>query len=94
MNSRYYMAIFIAVVAVVGGLILYNANTISEIDDEVVTIKKSSVTEKSNGAAAQKEIDVLVDEDFEMDEDDLVSPENLNDMDSVDELVVDEDVVI
>ena len=67
MKSWHYIVIFVAVVAVVGGLIWYNASTIDDIDSEVVTVKKTSVTKQGDHVVVEKEINVLTDADIEMD---------------------------
>jgi len=95
MKSWHYIAIFVAVVAVVGGLIWYNASTVGDIDSEIVTVKKTTTTKEAEETVVQqKDINVLTDVDFEDDVDDFVEPENLSDFDSVEGLTVDEEVTL
>ncbi len=90
MKSWYYIVIFVAVVAVVGGLIWYSASTIDDIDSEVVTVKKTSVTKQGNQVVVEKEINVLTDADIEMDELDFVEEMDMSEFDDLDELIEDE----
>lgn len=90
MKSWHYIVIFVAVVAVVGGLIWYNASTIDDIDSEVVTVKKTSVTKQGNQVVVEKEINVLTDADIEMDEFDFAEDLDMSEFDDLDDLIDDE----
>ncbi|MEA3323297.1 MAG: hypothetical protein U9Q12_03670 [Patescibacteria group bacterium] len=90
MKSWHYIVIFVAVVAVVGGLIWYNASTIDDIDSEVVTIEKTSATKQGDQVVVEKEINVLTDADIEMDELDFVEEMDMSEFDDLDDLIEDE----
>lgn len=94
MKSGHYIAIFIAVVVVVGGLIVFNARTITEINEDMVHIpaKKSVVAEKKvevEQQVVQKKIDVMKDADIEFDAEDAASEEQI-DLSDVEALMADE----
>ena len=90
MKSWHYMVIFVAIVAIVGGLIWYSAGTIGDIDDETVTVTKTSVTKQNNHVVVEKEINILTDADIEMDELDFIEEMDMSDFDDLDELIDDE----
>lgn len=94
MKSWHYVAIFIAIVAVICGLILYNASTIDEIEDEMVTTGQAhSKKDADQSSVSQEKIDVLNDVDFESDVFDEDMTDDLSDLEDADGLVADEDVV-
>ncbi len=91
MKSGYYIAIFVVIAVVVGGALLYNASTVYDVPNgEVTTIKKTSVTKQDDKVIVEKEINVLTDEDFEMDEFDYIDSMDMSEFDDLDDLVVDE----
>ena len=87
------MAIFIAVVVIVSGFLVYDSRMIAEIDSDVVMTDevKGSVQEKqvANVQITQEKIDVLADADLESDGEDLLGDE-IVDFSDVEELVVEE----
>ncbi len=90
MKSGYYIAIFVVIAVVVGGALLYNASTVYDVPSETVTVQKTSVTKQDNKVIVEKEINVLTDEDFEMDEFDDIDSMDMSEFDDLDDLVVDE----
>jgi len=82
MKSWGYIVIFVAVIAIIGGLIWYNVQDINDITSDVVTVStKKSATKNAQETSIfveQKEINVLLDEDFESDVLDTVSESDEN----------------
>jgi hypothetical protein len=96
MKSWHYVLIFGLVFVVIGGLLLYNAATVYEVPQEDVVVTKSVITpnEEEQMIVNQKSINVLVDEDFEMDESDVANVMEMGVFDDIDGVIlVDEDLV-
>ncbi len=97
MKSWHYMAIFIAVVVIVSGFLVYYSRTITEIDSDMITIDdtKNSVQKKEeiNVQIKQEKIDVLADEDLEFDGEDLLVDESA-DFGEIEELMAEETVTL
>ncbi len=90
MKSGHYIAIFIAVVVIVGGVIVYNARTITEMPEQTVQTSRQKNIVK-DAPVAQKKIDVMKDADIENDVEDT-SIENDVDVSDVEGMMDDESV--
>jgi hypothetical protein len=93
MKDWRYITIFVLVVVVVGGLILFNASTVDDVQDDVVEITSNEPREAEEDPT-QQEIDVLNDTDFEQDLFDEEMQDDLSDLDQIDDLVEDMDVAL
>jgi hypothetical protein len=75
MKSGHYMAIFIVIVIIVAGAIIFNARRINDIHSDVVITKSQSVQNGKDVVAQQKPINVMKDADMEFDVEDTTTDE-------------------
>lgn len=80
------MAIFVAVVVIVGAVIIFSARTVKDVPEDMTTIK-SPVVQKTESATTSKQepIDVMKDVDMESDVEDVAADESadLSDIESL-----------
>ena len=94
MKSEHYIAILVAVAVIAGGVIVFNANTVTNVGDGVVNVPAKAVPQQSNVAEApvvQKDINVMKDADVEYDVEDLTVEEDVYVQD-VENIMADETV--
>ncbi|MFA5985773.1 MAG: hypothetical protein WC819_00310 [Parcubacteria group bacterium] len=78
MKSGHYMAIFIVIVVIVAGAIIFNARTINDIPNDVATIKSQPEQNGKDVVAEQKPINVMKDADIEFDAEDTATDESVD----------------
>ena len=98
MKSGIYIAIFVMLVIIIGGLIWYTAKDVSDIKSEMTTVdvKKTTIEKNGQEMASQKKIDIMTSDDIEADIFDDIIDENIEDVsdfDNVDNIIKDENVV-
>jgi hypothetical protein len=89
MKSGYYVGIFVVIVGIIGGVVLYYATSIRDIADETMEMSTTQKVQNAPATQAQQEvIDVMNDRDIESDAFDAME-EDLDDLENIDGFVED-----
>ena len=92
MKSGHYMAIFVAIVVIIGAAIVFSARTIKDAPEDMTTIKAPVVQNTDNTTASKQEpIDVMKDVDMESDMEDIAADESA-DLSDIEALMTEESV--
>lgn len=92
MKSGHYMAIFVAVVVIVGAAIIFSARTIKNAPEDMTTIKTPVLQKAENITTSKQEpINVMKDVDMESDIEDAAADESA-DLSDIEALMTEETV--